>query len=130
MDKKIAYKKFKDKRYDSKKRNIEFKLSFEEWYSWWFSHGIDKNVNSGYNTGESMCMCRFNDTGPYELNNIYLDTSSNNIAERHRLNPIGLPIVTPYGKFKSVIEAANNLNVTADSIRYKIKKYPEGYYFI
>ena len=57
----------------SKQRGVEFNLTFEQWRDWW---GDDFD-----NRGRKMlqlCMCRYGDTGPYELGNIYKATNAEN----------------------------------------------------
>ena len=62
-------------------RNIEYKISFEEWYNWWLSNGVDKNVSTGWVRGNTKCMSRFGDKGPYSLDNIFVSTISQNSAD-------------------------------------------------
>lgn len=65
--------KFNDQRGQARARGIAFNLTWEEWINWW-GDDVDKRGNEA----DSLCMCRYNDTGPYELGNIYKDTRSNN----------------------------------------------------
>jgi hypothetical protein len=84
----IARKRYRDQKNNSIKRNIEFSLTFEEWDSWWLSHGVDKNLKTGNRAvGSSLCMCRNLDQGPYCLGNIYCDTLSNNTSFAHTYQP-------------------------------------------
>jgi hypothetical protein len=57
----------------AKQRDIEFKLSFEEWLDIWG----DKLSLRGRNLGQ-LCMCRCGDTGSYEVGNVYIDTMTHN----------------------------------------------------
>jgi len=75
---------YRDQRKAAAKRGIPFNLTFEEWYNWYLSHGVDKNIPQKMNRN-AWCMCRKNDEGPYELGNIYLDTNSNNVSLGNRL---------------------------------------------
>ena len=76
----IDLKKYKEQKKAAKRRGIEFKLTFEEWYEWWqqTGHYHERGMYKG-----QYCMCRINDTGPYELGNIYCDLTSNNTRVAH-----------------------------------------------
>jgi len=133
---KIAKLRFQTQRSNSKTgRGIDFKLSFDEWYNWWLSNGIDKNTD----TRPDLCMCRFKDEGAYSLDNIYLATRSQNIRDgfknnRHqnkRTDYTGnyKPLKTPDGIFNSRKEAAEYYNVSPESLSYRVKTNP-GYSYI
>jgi hypothetical protein len=79
-----AFKKFNSHKYNAKRRGVEFNLTFDEWNNWWLSHGVNKQIvtRRGIGDGNKLCMCRYNDTGPYALNNIYCDTNYNNVKEQ------------------------------------------------
>lgn len=62
-------------------RNIEFLLTFEEWYNWWLSNGVDMDSPRPFN-GDTLCMCRKNDLGSYSLDNIYCATQRQNNRDR------------------------------------------------
>ena len=64
-------------------RGIPFLLTFEEWYQWFLTQGVDRNIPQG-NKGTSYAMCRINDSGSYELGNIYLGTQSSNTADANK----------------------------------------------
>lgn len=113
---------------DAIKRDISFEMSFNEWYQWWLSHGIDKNVDINH----SLCMCRFKDQGPYKLDNVYLGTRSQNTKEAwlHRDHSFKLKkIQTPTGVFNSRKDAAIFYNVDPTNINYWIKA-KKGFYYI
>jgi hypothetical protein len=57
----------------SKRRGIEFSLSFDEWWSYW-----EGKWDKRGKTKDSLVMCRFGDKGGYEVGNVYIDTYSNN----------------------------------------------------
>lgn len=59
-------------------RNIEWHLTFDEWINWWLSTGHWHERGKGSN---KYVMSRFNDVGPYALNNIYCQTDGNNSRE-------------------------------------------------
>ncbi len=69
---------YRDQMNQSRKRNIPWNLSYDQWLAWWDSQGIDKRSRATPRTGNTMCMCRKGDTGPYDLNNIYCATASQN----------------------------------------------------
>lgn len=74
---KLARLKYQRHRAQAKFRNIAFNFTFEEWYDWWLNNGVDKNLPQdtfAKSDANRLCMCRYNDTGPYELGNVYLDT--------------------------------------------------------
>jgi hypothetical protein len=64
----------------AKRRNIPWLLSFDDWWNIWQSSG--KWELRG-NTGESYCMCRKGDAGPYSVENVRIDTMSNNSKENY-----------------------------------------------
>lgn len=68
----------------AKRRGIGFKISFDEWWSVWQSSG--KYELRGRGKGR-YCMCRYNDSGAYEIGNVYIDEWTNNIALQHKLSP-------------------------------------------
>ena len=80
----ISKARYRDQRRSAQQRNIPFHLTYEEWYQWYLKQGIDKNIPQGKDKN-CWCMCRFNDSGPYELGNIYLDTNSNNVKYQNQL---------------------------------------------
>lgn len=61
------------------KRNIEWKLSFDEWKRIWLNSG--KYNQRGIYRGQYQ-MCRFNDEGPYSIDNVRIDTTESNLTER------------------------------------------------
>jgi len=63
------------------KRNIPFLFTFSEWDNWWLQNGVDKNLPCEPNNGNTLCMCRYNDVGPYEIDNVYCATRSQNTKD-------------------------------------------------
>lgn len=63
---------------NAKKRGIEFLLTFEEWSSLWINSGKYENRGRGK---DKYCMCRINDVGPYSVDNVFIDTNSNNLRD-------------------------------------------------
>ncbi len=56
-------------------RQIPFEFTFEEWKSVWLNSG--KWEERGRGSGK-YCMARFNDIGPYSVNNVYITTNNEN----------------------------------------------------
>lgn len=57
----------------AKKRGIEFKLSFDDWWGIWESSGHwNERGPNGYQ------MCRNGDEGPYEVGNVYIAHNTKN----------------------------------------------------
>jgi hypothetical protein len=77
----LAKWKFAKHRAQSKYRNIQFNFTFNDWYSWWLNHGVDKNINVKWTGSNRPCMCRTGDTGPYQLDNVYFATNSQNAQD-------------------------------------------------
>ena len=69
----------------AKFRNINFHFTFNEWYNWWLSNGIDKNTqNFSRHDSSRPCMGRNDDLGPYAPNNVYVVTQKQNAKDRPR----------------------------------------------
>lgn len=67
---------FTTQRYNSKFRNIEWKLTLWQWWTVWCDSG--KWEQRG--RGRSYMMCRFGDAGPYEMGNVYIATGVHNAS--------------------------------------------------
>lgn len=122
-----ARQRYRDGKYKATKlRGIEWKISFTEWYDWFLSHGVDKNVKQEYN-GDTIVMCRRGDTGPYSLDNIYADTNRNNSSDQHNMPTNTRPVSTPHGDFRSINTAAKQLNLSPNTVRDRCRKpkYPD-----
>ena len=116
-------------------RGIQFLLTFEEWYNWWLQQGVDKNQPQPKKGPNTLCMCRFGDTGPYSLTNIYCDTVSGNVTfarqnKKYLAGPKGKKIMTPAGQFNSRKDAAIFYKITAASLYQRMKRYPTKYYYL
>ena len=70
-----ALTKYKYHKSSAKFRGVEFKLTFEEWYDIWLSSGHWEQRGIGK---DKYCMSRYNDTGAYEIGNVFIQTNSNN----------------------------------------------------
>lgn len=82
----IAKIKFRYQRARARQRNIDWLLSFDEWYSWWQStgHWHERGITSG-----KYVMSRYGDIGPYSLDNIFCQTRDDNCREaNHKLKGI------------------------------------------
>lgn len=73
-----AKKQFKNHRQGAARRNIEFCLTFEQWLTIWLLSGHYEN--RGNKKGQYV-MCRKGDLGPYAINNVFIDTNTNNIRD-------------------------------------------------
>jgi len=128
--------KYQGHQWNAKRRNIVFNMTFDEWYAWWLAQGIDKNISQGPKGPTTLCMCRYNDTGPYQIGNIYCDTISGNVKSQ-RQNRISNPpkkkgkkIMTPDGLFPTRKDAALFYNIKATSLGDRMKRYPNLYYYL
>jgi len=65
------------------RRGIEWQLPFETWWTIWQESG--KWEERGQHAHQ-YCMCRKNDVGPYSIENVYIDTTSNNAKLVRALN--------------------------------------------
>jgi hypothetical protein len=63
---------YNSNRYRVRSAGIEWAISFEEWYQWWLSKGIDKNAPAGHMTKDSLCMQIIDRSQPFNLDNIQL----------------------------------------------------------
>lgn len=126
---KNAIKKYNAKKIDAEKRNIKFNLTFNEWYDWWLSNGVDKNKDALPRSKNTLCMCRFGDTGPYSLDNIYCATVSQNSKDLHKNKLLSCnrkQIITEVGNFNSIKEwceqTGKSYNDWYKLARRKVKK--------
>lgn len=61
---------------------IEFRLTFDEWFDIWVASGqLD---NRGRKRGQFV-MSRFNDTGHYEVGNVFIQECGKNVAEANKV---------------------------------------------
>ena len=68
-------------RAQAKYRGIEFEFDWETWHAWWLSHGVDRNIPSDERGAQRLCMCRYEDIGPYRPDNVYLATLAQNTRD-------------------------------------------------
>lgn len=74
--------KFSVQKRKAKQRGIAWQLSFEEWWSIWQESGKWDQRGQG---AASYCMCRHEDTGPYAVGNVRIDTHHENGIENYNL---------------------------------------------
>ena len=100
MNQKIELKKFFQHKHNAERRGIEFLFTFDEWITMWKSSGKWSERGHGSN---KYCMARHNDTGPYAVWNVSIQTNrqNNQFAVTHRNNEIWLPKVREARKNKN-----------------------------
>lgn len=142
MTKKYTYpnnEKYHKQQHLAKKRGIVWEFTYQSWLAWW---GDDIALR-GQGPGK-LQMCRFNDLGPYNPNNCYKATNSQNVKDFYlygdkkdvwhdnikKSNALKRkPVVTPAGEFDSLSMAAKHFNLNPETIRYRIKTKPTEYYY-
>ena len=134
LRKPLSYYRYGKQKRDAMNRGIEFKLTLQEWIQWWAQQGVDKDIPQPL-TKNTLCMCRFNDTGPYELNNIYCATLSQNQKDARKFNPNygknrSRPFKTPIGNFPSKRDAYKNLGISIRSLEKLMRLSPQDYHFL
>lgn len=69
---------FVNHKHNAKSRKILFLLSFDEWIKIWTESGhlLDRGCRSG-----SYVMARFNDIGPYSINNVAIISQEENLSQ-------------------------------------------------
>jgi len=63
---------------NAKMRGLEMRMSFDEWKEVWLQSGLWDQRGRG---AKKYCMCRKNDTGNYELGNVFISTNSRNLHD-------------------------------------------------
>lgn len=76
---KLAKRKWWDQRQSARRRGIEFDFSFESWLQFWLDSG--HWYQRGIKSADSYVMSRFNDTGPYRLDNVVIKSNRDNAQE-------------------------------------------------
>ena len=130
----LSYYRYGKQKRDAAKRGITFNLTLDEWISWWLQQGIDKNIKTPLNKN-TLCMCWYNDTGPYELGNIYAASLSQNQKDARKFNPNygktrSKSFKTPGKIFPSKKDAYLGLGLTIRSLEALERKYPSEYYYL
>lgn len=108
-------------------RNIEWKLTFEEWIDIWIESGkLDKRGRGA----DKYTMGRVNDEGAYEVGNVIIELGSvNSICKRKDSN--GRRKVVMFGtEYESVSAAARANECSSWTVynRCDSDKYPDCYY--
>ncbi len=75
---KTIFRKFANHKLRAKFRGIEFKLTFEEWWKIWSDSGKFSEIGTKKN---QYVMSRAYDTGAYEVGNVSIITTSQNMRE-------------------------------------------------
>lgn len=76
---KSKYGKYVDQKNTAKQRGVEWRLTYEEWRSWWGKDFAKRGKGVG-----KLVMARHDDCGPYAIGNIYKATFSANCIDRER----------------------------------------------
>ena len=87
MDIKDAKEKYNSQKRRAKARNIGFFLTFEQWKDIWIASGKwgQRGVGRGkYN------MSRIGDTGPYAVNNVFIQSHDDNLSDAHKGKTISI----------------------------------------
>jgi hypothetical protein len=83
MDLRDAKKKYWEHRENAKKRGIQFLITFEQWTEVWEQSGKWEERGRG---STKYCMGRHGDTGPYEVNNVFIQTNASNLSYANKNN--------------------------------------------
>ena len=75
---------YRQQRQAAAKRNIEFNLSFEQWWDIWQQSGHWEN--RGRKIGQ-YCMSRYGDIGTYEISNVFIQQSRHNVSQAQAGRP-------------------------------------------
>jgi hypothetical protein len=81
FDEKLARRRYHRHKGVAKQRNVPFELSYDEWINTWLQSG--KYDLMGCGTGK-YCMSRYNDIGPYAVNNVFIQLHSNNCRDANK----------------------------------------------
>lgn len=108
----LAKVKYARHRAQSKYRNIGFNFSFDDWYNWWLSHGVDKNQDIKWPSNYRPCMCRKNDTGDYEPNNVYFANHVDNVKDLFKHGK-----GNPQGKLTNKKYKWNDAEITLEELK-------------
>jgi hypothetical protein len=70
--------KYLQQRAQSRRRAIPFNITFAQWYELWTSSGHldDRGIGAG-----QYCMSRYGDAGAYEIGNVFIQLSSDNVKQ-------------------------------------------------
>jgi hypothetical protein len=79
----LARWKYQKHRALAKFRKIDFNFTYDEWFAWWMSHGVDKRLDIKWPGKDRPCMARKGDVGPYDINNVYFARNSDNARDSY-----------------------------------------------
>jgi hypothetical protein len=132
MDIKMAKNKYAVHKAGAKVRNIEWLFTFEDWLQLWIDSG--KWEQRGNKRGQ-YCMSRYGDKGPYSLNNVFIQLTSQNTSEAYKPRVRGKPniksktLVANYKKYTSLTGASLYLKISKQLLVYRIDANWQGYYY-
>lgn len=69
----------------AKQRKISWELSFEEWWRIWQESGYWEQRGDSV---DKYCMSRRDDVGPYSIDNVYINSFSDNTKESYERNGV------------------------------------------
>lgn len=69
--------KFAEQRRNAHTRGVEWQITFAEWWGLWEASGKYEKRGRGY----GYCMARFNDVGPYAVDNVEIISGRQNISD-------------------------------------------------
>jgi len=118
------HKQYTKSRIDKLGNEIKFKLTFEEWITIWLDSG--QWENRGVKSTQ-YCMCRYNDIGHYEVGNVFIQQTRDNILQG---NTNGKRMKSPAGIFHSLVECAKFYNRDPATIAARLKSKPTEYYYL
>jgi hypothetical protein len=105
-------------------------LTFEEWWDIWQKSG--KYPERGAKPGK-YCMSRFNDSGPYSKDNVFIQLWTQNTSDAwvngrqdHQKRPCCVHGIT----YSSVRSAAKANKITEDAMRERLKRNMKGHSYL
>ena len=125
----INRKNYRAQKYHAQRRGIQFNITYQDWLSWW---GAD--INRRGNNSNDLCMARYGDTGPYELDNVYKTTIAQNLKDKKQKyngeHPMAKKVMTEFGIFDSIKEASIASDCCADTLRKRIRNDQNKHYYL
>jgi hypothetical protein len=129
------WEKFLTQRQNAFKRGIEWKLSFEDWISWWQQTGHYSDRGRGLG---KYVMSRIGDSGAYELTNIICHKHGDNVSDAQKNKPKSVihrhnmslnagkysacKVKTPDGEFESAYAAGRHYKITGEAVMWRCKQ--------
>ena len=110
------YRAYADQKGAAMKRGIDWNFTYKEWVEWWGDDFENRGVGKN-----NLVMARYNDTGPYEKNNVKKITFSENVKEAKHLGKRHKPITFEGVTYNSILEAMEKTGYS----RYKIYRNRE-----